>query len=136
MKVPGRFSGFLAVDSVGAARNANVCLVPEFKFDLYGEKGLLNHIANRVQNKGYCIVVYSEGASYAVNDIPTEEYHKLLLDKETTSEYTFDLFLKKEIQVILSKRNINPHNTFFFDSQNAVRTVKANSLDTKLSRYR
>jgi 6-phosphofructokinase 1 len=48
IKVPGRFSGFLAVDAVGAARNANVCLVPEFKIDLYGEKGLLNYIANRV----------------------------------------------------------------------------------------
>ena len=97
VKVPGRFSGFLAVDAVSAARNANVCLVPEFKIDLYGEKGLLNHIANRVQNKGYCIVVYSEGASYAINDIPTDIYHKLLLDKETTAEYAFDLFLKKEI---------------------------------------
>jgi hypothetical protein len=28
IKVPGRFSGFLAMDAVRAARNANICLVP------------------------------------------------------------------------------------------------------------
>lgn len=27
-----------------AARNVNVCLIPESKFDLYGEKGVLEHI--------------------------------------------------------------------------------------------
>jgi 6-phosphofructokinase len=36
VKVPGHYSGFLAVDAAAAARNANVCLVPEFNIDLYG----------------------------------------------------------------------------------------------------
>jgi hypothetical protein len=28
IKVPGRFSGFLAMDACRAARNVNICLVP------------------------------------------------------------------------------------------------------------
>lgn len=47
------------MDAVRAARNANICLVPEFSFDLYGENGLLRYVAERVKLKGYCIVVYS-----------------------------------------------------------------------------
>jgi 6-phosphofructokinase 1 len=74
VKVPGRYSGFLAMDAVRAARNANVCLVPEFPYDLYGECGLLRYISERVKLKGNCIIVYSEGASYAVRDLDKEIY--------------------------------------------------------------
>ena len=62
------------MEAVRAARNANICLVPEFSFDLYGENGLLRYVAERVKLKGYCIIVYSEGASYAARDIPTGQY--------------------------------------------------------------
>ena len=58
------------MDSVRAARNAHICLVPEFGYDLYGDNGLLNYIATRIQAKGHCIVVYSDGASYSARDIP------------------------------------------------------------------
>lgn len=47
------------MDAVRAARNANVCLVPEFSYDIYGENGLLKYISERVRLKGYCIIVYS-----------------------------------------------------------------------------
>jgi 6-phosphofructokinase 1 len=36
VKVPGKYSGFLAADATRAARNVNICLVPEFPFDFYG----------------------------------------------------------------------------------------------------
>ena len=85
VKVPGRYSGFLAMDSARAARNVNICLVPEFKYDLYGEKGLLQYIGSRIEAKGHCIIVYSEGASYAVNDLDPVKYFPMLLEKETES---------------------------------------------------
>lgn len=47
------------MDAVRAARNANVCLVPEFSYDFYGEGGLLKYISDRIKMKGYCIIVYS-----------------------------------------------------------------------------
>ena len=54
------------MDAVRAARNANICLVPEFEYDLYGEQGLLNYMVERVKAKGYCIVVFSEGSDYSI----------------------------------------------------------------------
>lgn len=50
-------------------------------------------------------------------------------------EYAFDLFLKQEIDKILTESGLNPHNLFFFDAQDAVRTVPANAFDTKICRY-
>jgi 6-phosphofructokinase 1 len=123
------------MDAVRAARNANVCLVPEFSYDLYGENGLLRYISERVRLKGYCIIVYSEGASYAVNDIPKETYAEILRRKESTEDFAFDLFLKQEIERELARRQYTPHSVYLFDSQNAVRTVPANSFDTKLCWY-
>ena len=36
VRVPGVRTGYLAMDACRAARNVNICLVPEFAFDLYG----------------------------------------------------------------------------------------------------
>lgn len=44
IKVPGWESGFLASDAVRAARNVNICLVPEFPYCFYGNAGLLKYI--------------------------------------------------------------------------------------------
>jgi 6-phosphofructokinase 1 len=46
-----------------ASRIVNVCLIPEFPFDLYGERGLLNYVFQRIKAKGSCVIVVSYGAS-------------------------------------------------------------------------
>ena len=92
-------------------------------------------MANKVKAKGFCIIVYSEGASYSICDIPPEVHHDLLLKKETTAEYAFDLFLRHEIERVLAEKGLNPHHMWFFDTLNAVRTVPAYSFDSKLCRY-
>ena len=45
IKVPGWESGFLASDAVRAARNVNICLVPEFPYEFYGPGGVLKYIS-------------------------------------------------------------------------------------------
>jgi 6-phosphofructokinase len=106
VKVPGRKSGFLAMDAVRAARNAQVCLVPEFGYDLYGERGLLAYIANRIQMKGHCIIVYSEGASYAARDVPEDLYDEILQRKEGLEDSSFDQFVKGELEKVLAERRL------------------------------
>ena len=69
VKVPGWESGFLASDAVRAARNDNICLVPEFPFCLYGDVGLLRYIGDRIKYKGSCVIVYAEGACKSAADI-------------------------------------------------------------------
>lgn len=41
VKLPGYNSGFLASHTVLSTVNANICLVPEFEFDINGDFGLL-----------------------------------------------------------------------------------------------
>ena len=44
VKLPGYESGFLACLAVQSVININVCLVPEFTYDFYGENGILRYI--------------------------------------------------------------------------------------------
>ena len=39
----GRNAGFIAMEAANASRDANICLIPEFKFELYGDRGLLEY---------------------------------------------------------------------------------------------
>jgi 6-phosphofructokinase 1 len=58
----GRFAGFIAMEASLASRDVNICLVPEFKFELNGPKGLLQYIAERLRKKRHCVIVVAEGA--------------------------------------------------------------------------
>lgn len=59
IQVPGRNSGFFAVETALASRLVDACLVPEFPFKL---NSLLNHIYERVRSKGFSIVLVADGA--------------------------------------------------------------------------
>lgn len=72
IKVPGWESGFLASDAARAARNVNICLVPEFPFCFYGSRGLLKYIGDRIKYRGNCLIVYAEGSCKSVVDIDAE----------------------------------------------------------------
>lgn len=63
----GRHAGFIAMEACNASREANVCLIPEFKFDLYGEFGLLEYIHKRLRSRGRAVVVVAEGAGEVLN---------------------------------------------------------------------
>ena len=62
VKLFGRSCGFIAMEATQASRDVNICLIPEAKFNLYGEKGLLSFIFRRLKLKGHCVVVIAEGA--------------------------------------------------------------------------
>ena len=58
----GRYAGFIAMEAVNASREVNVCLIPEFKFELYGQHGLLEYCHKRLLTKGTLVIVVAEGA--------------------------------------------------------------------------
>jgi 6-phosphofructokinase 1 len=62
IKLMGRSAGFIAMHASLASRDVNVCLVPEFKFDLGGPRGLLSYVHQRLQARGRCTIVVAEGA--------------------------------------------------------------------------
>jgi len=64
----GRNAGFIAMSASNASRDVNVCLLPEFKFELYGERGLLEYAYQRLKRKGTLVIVVAEGAGEAILD--------------------------------------------------------------------
>lgn len=43
VRLMGRNAGFIAMSASNASRDVNICLLPEFKFELHGERGLLEY---------------------------------------------------------------------------------------------
>lgn len=68
VRLMGRSAGFIAMEATNASRDAHLCLVPEFPFNLYGEEGVLEYIYKRLLAKRNCVVVVAEGAGEAVLD--------------------------------------------------------------------
>jgi len=58
----GRSAGFIAMYACLANRDVNICLVPEFPFELNGPNGFLAHVKEVVKAKGHCVIVVAEGA--------------------------------------------------------------------------
>jgi 6-phosphofructokinase 1 len=62
VKLMGRHAGFIAATACVASGQANFCLVPELKFGLEGEGGLLNLLRERLEARGHAVIVLAEGA--------------------------------------------------------------------------
>ena len=62
VRLMGRHSGFIAATASTAARVVDAVLIPELPFKLEGEHGLLRYLAQRIAEKGYCVMVAAEGA--------------------------------------------------------------------------
>ncbi|CAD8131465.1 unnamed protein product [Paramecium pentaurelia] len=68
VRLMGRNAGFIAMSACNASRDAHVCLIPEFKFELYGDRGLLEYCYQRLKKKGTLVLVIAEGAGDAMLD--------------------------------------------------------------------
>lgn len=132
IKTMGRKTGFLAVNACIAARNAQVCLVPEFLFDLQGSKGLLHYIEERINVHKSSVIVLSEGCNDSIRD-----YNLKVIgyewDGEPIKEDIGDV-IKREVKGFLKKKGIDP-NVKYIDPSYLVRDVPANAFDTKLCWY-
>lgn len=62
VKLMGRSSGFIAMQASLASGVVDVCLIPEVKFDLQGEHGLLAYVQSLLDKRGHCVVCIAEGA--------------------------------------------------------------------------
>ena len=62
VKLFGKYSGFIAMEAALASIDVNVCLVPEFGFELHGKNGLLEYVCKRVRIKRHCVIVVADGA--------------------------------------------------------------------------
>ena len=122
VKLFGRSSGFVAMLSTLAARDVNICLIPEIPFNLYGKNGLLSFIFQRIKIKEHCVIVVSDGAKYSVKDYKT---------KNGKPVEDIGLVLKKEIINKSEEEGIEV-NLKYMEPIYVVRAVPANEYDCNL----
>jgi len=91
VKLDGMNCGFNSVYAALSSREVDICIVPEFNFELYGESGLLQHAYNSLLRKKSCVIVINEGCLYSMLDYD-HQYHQ---------QYNQDisLLLRNEIQM-------------------------------------
>ena len=122
VKLFGRSSGFVAMLSTLAARDVNICLIPEIPFNLYGENGLLDFIFKRMQIKEHCVIVVSDGARFSVKDYKTSNGRPV---------EDIGIVIKKEIIKKSEEVGIEV-NLKYMDPTYVVRAVPANEYDCNL----
>ncbi|KAI3436493.1 hypothetical protein D9Q98_005910 [Chlorella vulgaris] len=73
VKLMGRQSGFITVQASLAAGIVDVVLIPEVKFKLEGENGLMAYMETIMDKKGHCVLCVAEGAGQDMIEINGEQ---------------------------------------------------------------
>ncbi|KRX02481.1 Phosphofructokinase domain [Pseudocohnilembus persalinus] len=133
VKLMGRQAGWIAMGASYAARNVNICLIPESQFDLYGEKGLLEYVYQRLSKGKSCVIVVAEGAIDGCRDLKMEYIkgtdksgNPILPDVATQ--------IKKEITSYCGDKGMQV-TLKYIDPSYMIRSVKANAQDQKICSY-
>ncbi|CAL1152484.1 unnamed protein product [Cladocopium goreaui] len=114
VKLLGANSGFLAMNATMAARNVDICLLPEMEIDL--EKVLL-HCEEVMSSKGYAVIVVADGA------------------KQSLSQYGMAMegdvgpWLRDQVLARFKEKG-KPLTIKYIDPTYMVRSVKANAYDS------
>lgn len=123
VKLMGRDSGYIATFAGLASNEANYVLVPEVKFTLRGERGLLPHLKERLHRKKHALIVVAEGAGQELMPDTGER------DASGNRKYgDVGLFLKKEIETYLKEEKV-PFTLKYIDPSYIIRSVPASADD-------
>ncbi len=124
VRVMGRDSGFIAAYGCLASVQVNFCLVPEVPFDLYGEGGLLDCLAKRMDRHGHAVIVVAEGAGQQFFPDRPREYDA----SGNLVPHDIGIFLRDEITRFLKDRGLL-FAMKYIDPSYMIRSVKANASD-------
>jgi len=124
VKLMGRQSGFIALNSSLASGEVDICLIPETRFDLRGDKGLLKHIERILDAKGHCVVVVAEGAYQ-------EEISTISAKDASGNPILEDVgrFLRNEIKEYFSTDDRKKVDLKYIDPTYMIRAVETNTSD-------
>jgi 6-phosphofructokinase 1 len=126
IKLMGRDSGFIAASAVLSAQEVNFVLVPEMEFDLYGEKGFLNILKERLKKRHHALIVVAEGAGQFFFDDKNVKH-----DASGNVKYKdIGLFLRDKITEEFEKDGF-PFNLRYIDPSYIIRSAPANANDSK-----
>lgn len=124
VKLMGRDSGFIAVQTVLAVHEANFVMIPEVPFDLEGPQGMLAMLENRLARRGHAVIVVAEGAGQHF-------FNQAVAYDASGNKKLGDigLFLKDQIQAYFQKKNIEI-NLKYIDPSYMIRSAIAEPIDS------
>lgn len=126
VKLMGRDSGFIAASATLAIQEVNFVLVPEISFDLYGPRGFLKLLRNRLDERHHAVVVVAEGAGQDLFE-PSE----LETDASGNIKHKdIGIYLKEKIREEFKAKGI-PHSIKYIDPSYIIRSAPANANDSK-----
>lgn len=125
----GRHAGFIAMEASAASKDVNICLIPEFKWDLHGEKGLVNYVIDRLRIKKTCVIVVAEGAGDAMRDFKLPDNGKDASGNVKAGD--IGVFLRDTLNSECKKNNVDL-TLKYIDPTYMIRSVPANAHDSKL----
>ncbi|MGE4296881.1 MAG: ATP-dependent 6-phosphofructokinase [Desulfovibrionaceae bacterium] len=123
VKLMGRESGFIAAQATLALKEVNFVLVPEIKFLLHGENGLLKQLEDRLAGRSHAVIVCAEGAG--------QHLLKANKDKDASGNPVLGdicTLLISEIKDHFKQKDV-PITLKFIDPSYIIRSVPANAND-------
>jgi 6-phosphofructokinase 1 len=124
VKVMGRDSGFIAAGATLASQEVNFALVPESKFKLEGERGLLAELHRRLLERHHALIVVAEGAGQDLMP-PADERDA----SGNLKHRDIGLFLKEKIKEYFDKLRF-PVGLRYIDPSYYIRSVAASTVDS------
>ena len=127
VKLMGRDSGFIAASAALAIQEVNFVLVPEISFDLYGPRGFLKTLRNRLEKRHHAVVVVAEGAGqelFSSDEKVEKDASGNIIHKD------IGVYLKDKIKEEFTSKGF-PHSIKYIDPSYIVRSVPANANDSK-----
>jgi 6-phosphofructokinase 1 len=128
VKLMGRHSGFIAAYAALARSGADVVLIPEVPFALYGDGGLLAHLRRRVEERGHAVVVVAEGAGQELLDVP--DAGSAANDASGNAKLQdIGPYLRRRIEDYFAAADVEM-SLRYIDPSYAIRSVPANPYDS------
>jgi 6-phosphofructokinase 1 len=124
VKLMGRESGFIACFASLAGQHVNFCLIPEVKFALEGERGLLETLRHRVARRKHAVIVVAEGAGQHLMQKSMERPDA----SGNNRPGDIGLFLKETINEFFKERRMEI-NLKYIDPSYLIRSVPASPQD-------
>jgi 6-phosphofructokinase 1 len=119
----GRESGFISCYAALADGNVDFVLIPEVRFQLEGERGLLEAIRYKIAKKKSAVIVVAEGAGQEL----MEGYEEIDASGNKRPK-DIGIFLRDKITGFFKERRLEL-NLKYIDPSYAIRGVPANAQD-------
>ena len=123
VRLMGRESGFISCYAALADGNVDFVLIPEVKFALEGERGLLEAVRYKIAKKKSAVIVVAEGAGQEL----MEGYEEIDASGNKRPK-DIGVFLRDKITGFFKERRIDL-SLKYIDPSYAIRSVPANAQD-------